>query len=294
MAGILVLAAVLGSGMAAMEMSVGSISQSRALDMFGMSEAEYADFELRISRGDEEAFVELGAIIEERFDGDTAAMQTQLQEYQMQALWSFLILGLPFFIVFMILCMAFQPFAYLCASGERDAGRLVKRSFGLTLPFIGINFLRFFVSYVWVGFPIMLAGAFLAMKDPNLGGPVIALGYLLVIVLSLIMMPRMVFAELIAVHERPGMLRSLRLSRERTQGYWGKIVGNIILASLLMMVANIVVFIATGLMSVMAPFLGMAIAIVWILLLQALMLIFLHELGLTIMQNPRPLAPKAA
>lgn len=292
--GILILGVPLGAGIAAMETSVGSIQMSMAQEMFGMSEAEFDDFQKRIERGDEEAFAELGAVIDERFNGDVGLMKAEMQGRQMEALWSFFTLGLPLFLVFSLLCLAFQPFVYLCASGERNAGVLFKRSFGLVLPFVGINFLRLFVSYMWIGFVIMLGGVLLAVQDPDLGGPVIGLGYLLFIVLAMVMMPRMLFAELIAVRERPGVLSSLRLSRERTQGYWGKIVGNLLLASLLMFAANFIVFIAAALLAVMGPFVGMAILVVWLLLLQTLMLIFIHELGITVMQNPRPVAAKAA
>lgn len=73
------------------------------------------------------------------------------------------------------------------------------------------------------------------------------------IILGVIRLPRLLLAPIIFLQEGKGVRDSSELSMEKSKGYWGKIVGNMLVVGLLLFVVGIVAGMATGSLYSVSP-----------------------------------------
>lgn len=203
--------------------------------------------------GDEGALKELEAMgnaLEEQFGG------TQAQ--QMQAMMGYAKGALPFVgltaIIGFLVSVAFYAFMLLLVVEQKDTAATANRTAGMFLPLLGLYLWIFIRSFVWI---------------PFLG-----------IIVAIILGPRFVLSPLILVKEKKGVFESATLSYKRTSGYWGKIVGNMIVAGGLLWIVMAVVtmvlsmggFSVTTVVGAVAKQLVMAYFIIFATLLAAAIL----------------------
>ena len=81
-------------------------------------------------------------------------------------------------------------------------------------------------------------------------------------------------------------MESVKLSYDRTSGYWGKIVGNMFLMVLCLCAAGLLLMIAVGIVEMVVPmFVGLITGVLWYLY-TAFAAIFVTQLALTVMAYP--------
>jgi magnesium-transporting ATPase (P-type) len=104
------------------------------------------------------------------------------------------------------------------------------------------------------------------------------------IITGIILGPRFALSPVLLVRDHKGVFESATMSYEKTNGFWGKIFGN-------MIVAGIVVFVAQMVLGFLIGILGMRIAGFLLpvvqMLVTAFITIFAVKLALTIEQNPQ-------
>lgn len=171
-------------------------------------------------------------------------------------------------VIFWILGFFFTVLAYavqLLASAypiviilESKSG--VIASFKKSITFI----VRFFLASIWIGLRSFVWVAFIGgllvgmstlFKGQQLGLLFVALGLLLIlagVIIGLILMPRFAFSMVILVKENCSSRACVRESYKRTYGYWGKIVGNFLLYSLVCSGAVLGIALLFGILGVTA------------------------------------------
>jgi hypothetical protein len=182
--------------------------------------------------------------------------------------------------------------------GSSQPDVALRRLPGLIIPLFAVSIWVFIVSYMWV--PVLPAVGLLLWDVLQSGSPTptaIASAFLLFcigFVIAFIRMPRLMFAPIILILERKGVLESTRLSEQRTRGYWGKIVLNTFCFAVMMMFLTILVVMTVGVLSIPLAITGqtgvLAAAFLMMLvqfLLSAWNQAFHTELALTIFKNPR-------
>jgi hypothetical protein len=166
-----------------------------------------------------------------------------------------------FFLSMMLLSLLSSTFyIVLAVDGSQDAMASLRRLPGLILPMFGVWVWSFLRSFAWI--------------------PVV--GVLCAIVIG----PRLALSSVILVKEKQGVRESVRSSYTRTRGYWGKIVGNCIVASVLVMA--VMMFLSIGI-ALIGTGSALAAAIVGAILQSAMtayVMIFLVKLTTTISDHP--------
>lgn len=135
----------------------------------------------------------------------------------------------------------------------------------LIVPMIGVWIWAFLRSFAWI--------------------PVIG------VIFGIVIGPRLMMSSVILIKEGRGVTESVKLSHERSAGYWGKIVGNCIVAAVAIAFAMVIVNVVIGLVSgqfIVAALLG-AIAHY---LAMAYGSVFYVRLSETIMANPMTVVSK--
>ncbi len=213
--------------------------------------------------------------------------------------------GIPVFLVLALLSWWFSAAFFVglyqfILKPAQPLKLLMKRSAGLALPFIGVNIWSFLCG-VWPS-AIAFAGAVLLINgSTSMGTSLEPLLFLLAffaviagIVLLVVRMPRYFAAQVIFVSQKKSIHESVQSSFRASKGYWGKIMGNMIVAGLVVGVISYVV----GL--VLTPITALLLEhLVWLFLLQIVVRIPLQLFGLvfntvfvvllaqTILKNPR-------
>ena len=214
----------------------------------------------RIENGDEQAFQEMmmelgvlgesGEIYEEKMQGMAVEFMTKLLPS----------IGV-FTIVMMVLSLiSFTYFSILAVDDTQSALHIFRRTPGLILPIIGISLWSFLRSFSWIPFIGFIPG--------------------------IIIGPRLIFAGVIFIKEQKGVIESVKLSYDRTSGYWGKIVGNMILMMLCLCVAGLLLMIAVGIVGMIVPMFVGVITGALSYLYTAFAAIFTTQLALTVMAYP--------
>lgn len=103
------------------------------------------------------------------------------------------------------------------------------------------------------------------------------------VIFAIVILPRLMLAPVILVKEGKGVFASVRESNERSRGYWGKIVGNILLAIICVWFVMAIVGVVSSMVS-MQVYIG-AIQLVN-QLATAFLTIFAVRLAETVMANP--------
>ncbi len=231
----------------------------RMMQGMGMDLEKMEQLSERMQAGDESASDEIEALLEDRFGGSdeekafytgmmTAGVFRTVAPY----------IALSVLIGFLLWVLSNAYFLVL-ALGTIDAQKAAKRVPGLFFPLLGVWIWMFLRSFAWIPFIGIIPGIILG--------------------------PRFALAPVILVQEKKGVMQSVSESYARTSGYWGKIVGNMIVMIICVVVASMLVGIVAGILGAMVPFVGMWIMSVAKYVLMAFGVTFMVQLSLTIMQN---------
>jgi len=177
---------------------------------------------------------------------------------------------------------------------ETAPGAVLSQVWPRVFPFIGLSLLTMLKTYGWIAVVgvIIAAGAAWNPSLMPLGMLLIAAG----IVCGVIFGPRYMLAGILWLVEGKSVRASVDRSYQITAGYWGKIVGNIVLVVLIfllvMFVAGIVAGIAGGIGGAIGGQVGVMVftGLVTGFISQcysAFMNAFLLKLTATIVTNPR-------
>ncbi|HLD32602.1 MAG TPA: hypothetical protein VJB10_03375 [Candidatus Peribacteraceae bacterium] len=112
------------------------------------------------------------------------------------------------------------------------------------------------------------------------------------VVFGIVLMPRFVPAPVLLLRDGKGIFESASMSYARTSGYWGKILGNTIVAMLCGFVVFIALTMTLSVLRSVSPFLTGVVGSIVSQLLFAYFSVFTVTLAVTILENP--LVPTAA
>jgi hypothetical protein len=224
------------------------------MQRIGISDERLAELRTRIQAGDESAMAEMETAIEQAFRGHEVEMMSMGRQFVGLIAPAIAVSALVWF----LLCIAYGTYIYLLILRGGDPMHLVSQTAGYFFPMLGLVVWIFLRSFIWI--------------------PIIG------VIPAIILAPRFVLAGVIFIKEKKGIFESVSKSYEGTAGYWGKIVGNTLVAFLSLAVAMWLIsvpfaFFSFGLLLLIKPILQM--------LAIAFLAIFKVKLALTIMENPR-------
>lgn len=242
----------------------GTMMQDMGIDVEKME-----DLSVRMQAGDESAAAEMEALVEARFGDMTDDEQGSMMVGMVRKTLGYAApyIGLSV-LVGLILAVASGAFFLVMALGaQKEAPVIFGKVPGLFFPLLGVWIWSFLRSFAWI---------------PFLG-----------IIPAIILGPRFVLAPVILVKEKKGVMDSVRESYVGTTGYWGKIVGNMIVAGLCAWLAGVVVAIIAGILgSAISPWVALWVTSVTKYVFMAYMTVFGVQLALTIMANPLVVSAK--
>lgn len=246
-------AALIGGTMAHSASSgVKDMMQNMGLDSGKMQELSQ-----RLQNGDQEAATEMQKLLTNAVGDMNDGVPNLMRNQMIARLAPFI--GISAFIAAIVSIFAHAYFLLLALSPTQDAMAILKKTPQLFWRLLGLWIWMFIRSFAWI---------------PLLG-----------LVPAIIFGPRFVLAPVILLQEKKGIMESVSLSYERTSGFWGKIVGNIIVAALCIMLAGIAAGIVSGIVGMMIPFVGMWLNAIVKEVLSAFMIVFVVQLAFTVMEN---------
>ncbi len=194
--------------------------------------------------------------------------------------------------IFLLLAVSIASVLYfmvVLARREKNEGKAFKEGLALIGSLFMVMIWAFLYSYIWVGYLVLLASiAFIVTKQLVLGAVVLAIGIGLTILLTIIKGPRFVLAQIIRVQEQVSAREAVRLSYRRTAGYWGKIVGNMLLIGLIIFgcaLAGMIVAVIVSIFS--SPYVALVVPIILQQVFAPAQMSFLVVLTETITKHPR-------
>jgi hypothetical protein len=156
-----------------------------------------------------------------------------------------------------------------------DARVLFSQTAAKVIPLVGVWFWTILRSFMWI--PVLGA----------LFPPLLLVLIPAAFVLGLVYIPRLMLAPVILLEQGKGVRESVALSMERSKGSWGKIVGNMLVVSLLLFAVGLVLGIATSRLVAVSPvFHGLLGAFISTILF-AYKTTFYASLSQGILANPR-------
>ncbi len=250
-------ALIFGVVMGVLSVSLGAQVQKNAgmmMNGMGFDLERMQELNERMEAGDEQALAELEAMTEKVKEGDVSAAMQGMMKSVVPSLGLFAILSM------LISFLAYAYYAIVAVEGK-DLNASIGRAQKVILPLAGVSIWSFLRSFAWI--------------------PVI--GFIPAIILG----PRFIAAPLIFLTEGKGVMQSVSDSYSRTKGYWGKIIGNLIVAGILMVVVSAVLSVIFGAILMSTSSVMMFVSQVISQLLMAVMVVFIIRLSQTVLQNPR-------
>jgi|AP95_1055475.scaffolds.fasta_scaffold13903_3 hypothetical protein len=220
----------------------------------------------RIEKGDEEAFQEMMMMM--GMMGEDGEMSEERVAKAALGLWKGMLPLFTLFFVAMILISLISTAFYLTLAieGSQDFMTTLRRVPSLMLPLLGVWVWSFLRSFAWI--------------------PVIG------ILIAVIIGPRLTLSSVILVKEKKGVMESVKESYIRTRGYWGKIVSNGFVATLLVMIVMLILTLGVGLLGSMSMTAAAIVGSVIQSAMTAFGAIFVVRLSNTISDHPlQPAAP---
>lgn len=255
------LAALLGGGVA----NRAAYGVNGMMDRMGIDSQKMEELSLRIQNGDEGAMAEMEVLLNDRLgamgDGMPSVVKAQIIGLVAP------LIGVAILIGIILAVFGHAYFLLLALSPTQDFMKILNGTPKLFFPLLGIWIWMFLRSFIWI---------------PILG-----------IIPAVMYGPRFMLAPVIMVKEKKKIMESVSLSYARTEGYWGKIVGNVIVAALCIMLAAIVVAIVAGIIGFIIPLAGLWLQSVARFVFSAFMVAFIVQLAFTIMANPMGEGKKA-
>lgn len=278
---LLVGAVVFGLIMGVTQATIGAktaLTVGQGMNNMGMDTQRMEDLSARIEAGDEAAVAELEVLMRESF-GDLSDDQAMAAGMGMMGDLA-PALGLGMLVSILLGILAHAYYSLVAVEGKDIAGTL-SRLPKVFLPLAGVSIWCFLRSFAW----LIFVGPLLALIP---GGIVLSVPLtILGIVLAIIFGPRFVAAPLIFLAEGKGVVGSVNESHRRTRGYWGKIVGNGLVAALCTMVVSMIIGMIIALVFSKMSMAGIVVHQVVGQLIMAFMTVFMIRLSHTILQNPR-------
>lgn len=221
----------------------------------------------RIEAGDEEAFQEM--MMQLGVMGDEGQMDEQAMEAMAMGMMTGLMPAFGmFFVVMMLLTLVGSIYYMVLAIEGQGVSATLGRIPGLILPMLGVWIWTFLRSFAWI--------------------PVIG------IIPAIIIGPRLMFGSVILIKEKTGVFASVRESHSRTRGYWGKIVGNMILMGVCLWICMLALLLGLGALTMVHMALASVASTLVSQFVTAYGSIFTVKLADTIFANPLAVVPKAA
>lgn len=214
----------------------------------------------RIEAGDPDAFQEMMmqmGMMGEEGEIDEAAIEAAAGDVisNMIPIIAFVTFG-----IFILTIIVSTFFTILAVEGSTNFMTTLRRVPSLILPMFGVWIWSFLRSFAWI--------------------PIIG------VVLAIIIGPRLIMSSVILIKEKTGVRESVKLSYNRSRGYWGKIVGNCIVAALVTMLAMLVLSMVIGMSAVVSGTLAAMLGALAQNLTMAYGTIFIVNLSNTILENP--------
>ncbi|MDD3897218.1 MAG: hypothetical protein PHU04_05295 [Candidatus Peribacteraceae bacterium] len=254
--GAVVFGLLLGVGQSLVGQRVAQQADS-TLGGLGIDMQQMQDLQQRMQAGDEAAFNEFAGAMQQ-FGGSE-----EQQEMLTGAIFSMYkkllpMMGVSMLLMCVISLIASAYFLLIALNEKVTFQEALAGAPRLIIPLFLLSLWIFLRTFMWIPF----------------------IGIITVIILG----PRFALSPVLLVRDHKGVLESAKLSYEKTKGFWGKILGN-------MIVVSIVLFIAQLLAGFVLSLLGMRIAGLLLpvaqMLMTAFITIFIVKLALTVEQNPR-------
>ncbi len=224
----------------------------------GMDTQKMQELTQRIQNGDEDAVTEMQELLTNSVGSMDHGISNAMK-HQMIGRFAPLI-GISGLIGGIIAVFAHVYFLLLALSPTQDAMVILKKTPALFWRLLGLWIWMFIRSFAWI---------------PLLG-----------LIPAIIFGPRFILAPVILVKEKKGIMESVSVSYERTSGYWGKIVGNCIVAGLCVAFTGLVAGMVAGIVSMIVPIAGIWLQELIKVALSVYMVVFGVHLATTLMAHP--------
>ena len=280
MAELLLGAVVFGAILGGLQLAVGTRVATGLEQNMGLDTERMEELSGRIEAGDEAALAELEVMLKDSFAGMNEDQQMAAGLGMAKAVAP--AAGLSVLVSILLGFLAHAYFSLVAVEGK-DVGSTLKRATAVMFPLIGVSIWSTIRSFVWV--PVLTL-----VTVPFLGAPglmLVPVAIAAAIVLAVLFYPRFVAAPLIFLAERKGVTDSVDESFRRTRGYWGKIVGNMIVAMIVFGIASMVVNLVLALLLSSIPAVLAVLTQVVSQLVMAVSTVFSVRLSHTILQHPR-------
>ncbi len=221
----------------------------------GMDPSKLEELKTRIEAGDPAAQEEVRAQIEEitagidQNDISQAAIMSSIQVVKGMAT--------SMFVLWLISLLAGIYFTVVALERSNNVGAIIKRSFEVLFPMIGLSIWIFIRTFAWIPF----------------------IGFIIAIVLG----PRFVCAPVLLIKDHRGIFESASISYQRTRGYWWKIFSNVIVAVVCGALVIGLINIFIGQLSRVSMLLGVLGTTIVSQLLTAFVVIFAVQLAVAIL-----------
>ncbi len=227
---------------------------NQGMEDMGIDTERMQELSARMEAGDEQAMVELEAMLNGMQGGAAAKQMMGTMGAAMPYFGLATLLGL------LISFVAYAYYALVAVEGK-DLNTTIARAQKVLLPLTGVSIWSFLRSFIWI--------------------PIIG------IIPAIILCPRFIAAPLIFLTEGKGVTASVSSSYARTRGYWGKIFGNSLVAAIIMIVVSIVLHVVLNVALSSAPIVLLVLSQIIAQCLMAVMIVFSVRLAHTVLQHPR-------
>ncbi|MDD5623141.1 MAG: hypothetical protein PHI23_00325 [Candidatus Peribacteraceae bacterium] len=220
----------------------------------GIEVQDLQDLQRRYEQGDTSAMQDILKRVQEQSGLDEAAIGKNVAGIWMRSMQA---AGGYSLFVLLVSVIASAYFLVIVLKQKTQYKALFTESLGVVLPLIGLWLWVAIRSFVWIPFIGFITG--------------------------IILLPRFLCAPVFLVRDKKGVFESASMSYKSTRGYWGKIFGNAVVMGILVVVLLIIIAMALALFGTI----GRLVSPIVTTLASAYMTIFMVQLALTVMQNPR-------
>lgn len=236
---------------------------NQGMGQLGIDTNRLEDLQRRAQAGDQQAAQDLQNEVQQAVgnlgaNGDVASAVGSAAK---NAMWTFFIM----MIVSVVLGVLFNGYILLLVLEKQTPQMALAKLGALFIPLIGLSVWLVICSFVWVP----LIGIFIA----------IVIG------------PRFVLAPIYLVRDKKGVMESAKLSYAQTKGFWGKIVGNSIVAGIC---AGVVAWAVDAILRMVLSGLALYLVPFVSALATGFMLVFAVYLGLALLQGHSTPAPMSS
>ena len=136
----------------------------------------------------------------------------------------------------------------VCIEGYRSVGETLKRALALAFPLFMVGIWMLIKTYTWIPFVLLC----LIPLFPS-ALPAAPLLMLVMAVLAVVFAPRYVLASVLLLSEKKDPRGAVQQSFTVTRGYWGKVVGNLLLLGIVLWVVMVAASIVLGVLGLDVP-----------------------------------------